>query len=470
LLSDDILYLPIRQLGERLRQRKLSPVELAKAYLERSERIGPKLNAYANLTPELALRQAQTAEKEIAAGHYRGPLHGIPYAAKDLVAVKGYPTTWGAPLFAKREFDYNAGIIERLNRAGAVLIGKAAMIELAGGLGYESANASLTGPCSNPWNTDYWTCGSSSGSGAVVSAALAPWAIGSDTRGSTICPSAWCGIAGLRPSFGRVGRGGAMAISYSMDKLCPMARTADDCGLILSVIAGHDGGDHDSLPDSVSAFHYSETPSARPLRVGRLTNVWNGADAGLQQVVDDALKVMEKAGAKVSDAAVPDGPYESAAELTIMMEAVAAFRDLIRSGRCAELTDPLGRINGYACEQFSVDDYLQVQQVRTQLQKRVDALFDEFDVVAGAGQNSAASPLKAAPDSGMEGPFDQIQLDGISSLCGLPVVTVPCGLNKDKLPLGIQFMGRALNDHAVIEAARTFQQHSDWHKQRPPIS
>jgi aspartyl-tRNA(Asn)/glutamyl-tRNA(Gln) amidotransferase subunit A len=170
-------------------------VELAKAYLERSERIGPKLNAYANLTPELALRQAQTAEQEIASGHYRGPLHGIPYAAKDLVAVKGYPTTWGAPLFAKREFDYNAAIIERLNRAGAVLIGKAAMIELAGGLGYESANASLTGPCSNPWNTDYWTCGSSSGSGAVVSAALAPWAIGSDTRGSTICPSAWCGPA-----------------------------------------------------------------------------------------------------------------------------------------------------------------------------------------------------------------------------------------------------------------------------------
>jgi aspartyl-tRNA(Asn)/glutamyl-tRNA(Gln) amidotransferase subunit A len=230
LLSEDILYLPIRQLGEQIRQRKLSPVELTKSYLERSERLGSKLNAYATITTELALKQAQAAEKEIAAGRYRGPLHGVPYAAKDLVAVKGYPTTWGAPPFANQQFDYNATVIERLNRAGAVLIGKAAMIELAGGLGYETGDASLTGACRNPWNTDYWTCGSSSGSGAVVSAALAPWALGSDTGGSTICPSAWCGIAGMRPSYGRVSRNGAMAIAYSMDKLTPMARTADDCG------------------------------------------------------------------------------------------------------------------------------------------------------------------------------------------------------------------------------------------------
>ena len=471
MLSDAVLYLPIRQLAERIRRRTLSPVELTEAYLERSERLGPKLNAYVTLTPELALRQAQAAEQEIAKGHYRGPLHGIPYAAKDLVAVKGYPTTWGARPFAKREFDYNATVIERLNQAGAVLIGKAAMIELAGGLGYESGDAALTGPCRNPWNTDYWTCGSSSGSGAIVSAALATWALGSDTRGSIICPSAWCGISGMRPSFGRVSRHGAMAIAYSMDKLGPMARTAEDCGLILSVIAGHDPEDHDSLPESVAAFPYpADSASATPLRVGRLPNVWNNPEPGLNRVVDDALKVMEKAGAKVSDVEVPDGPYESAAELTILMEATAAFQDLIHSGRCAELNDPLGRINGYASEQFSAAEYLQVQRVRTQLQQRIDALFDDFDVLAAAGQSSGASPLKAAPDAGLDEPIEQRAPDGISSLCGLPAITVPCGLNKDKLPLGIQFVGRALNDHAVIEAARTFQAHTDWHKQRPPLS
>jgi aspartyl-tRNA(Asn)/glutamyl-tRNA(Gln) amidotransferase subunit A len=470
LLSEDILYLPIRQLGEQIRQRKLSSVELTRSYLERSERLGPKLNAYATITSELALQQAQAAEKEIAAGHYRGPLHGIPYAAKDLVAVKGYPTTWGAPPFANQQFDYNATVIERLNRAGAVLIGKAAMIELAGGLGYQTGDASLTGPSRNPWNTDYWTCGSSSGSGAIVSAALAPWAIGSDTGGSTICPAAWCGIAGMRPSYGRVSRNGAMAIAYSMDKLTPMARTADDCGLILSVMAGFDPGDQGSLPDELSAFPYS-TPShsGRPLRIGRVTNVWSDAEPGVREVVDEALKVMEKAGAKVSDVEIPDGPYMSAASLTTMMEATAAFRDLIHSGRCAELNDPLGRINGYASEQFSAADYLQVQQVRVILQKRMDALFDDFDVLSGAGQNYAAALIKAPPDAGMESAFEQKQFDGISSLCGLPALTVPCGFNKDKLPLGIQFVGRALNDHAVIAAARTFQEHSEWHKQRPPI-
>src|ERR1700740_3200353 len=191
MLSEDVLFLSVRELGERVRTRKLSPVELAESYLDRAERLGPKLNAYATLTRDLALRQARTAEKEIASGHHRGSLHGIPYAVKDLVAVEGYPTTWGAPPYATQRFDFNATIIERLNEAGAVLIGKAAMIELAGGLGYSAGNASLTGPAKNPWNMKYWTCGSLSGSGAIVSAAMAPWAIGSDTRGSIICPTSW---------------------------------------------------------------------------------------------------------------------------------------------------------------------------------------------------------------------------------------------------------------------------------------
>jgi aspartyl-tRNA(Asn)/glutamyl-tRNA(Gln) amidotransferase subunit A len=227
MLSEDILYLPIRDLAQQIRTRKLSPVELAQSYLDRSEKLGPRFNAYVTLTPERALRQAQTAEKEIAGGHYRGLLHGIPYAVKDLAAVKGYPTTWGAKPYASQSFDYDAAIIERLDRAGAVLIGKAAMIELAGGLGYSGPYASLTGPCRNPWDTNRWTCGSSSGSGAIMAAGLAAFALGSDTRGSITCPSAQCGISGMRPSFGRVSRYGAMAIAWSMDKLGPMARTAD---------------------------------------------------------------------------------------------------------------------------------------------------------------------------------------------------------------------------------------------------
>jgi len=470
-LSEDVLFQTVRELGEGIRSRKLSPVELTESFLERSEKLGSKLNAYATVTRELALGQAHAAEKEIRAGHYRGPLHGVPYAAKDLVAVAGYPTTWGAPPFARQRLPLNATVIDRLNHAGAILIGKAAMIELAGGLGYSAGNASLTGPCKNPWNTDYWTCGSSSGAGAIVAAGLAPWALGSDTRGSILCPSAWCGIAGMRPSYGRVSRFGAMTIAWTMDKLGPMARTADDCGLVLSVIAGHDPQDHDSLPKGVAEFQYprGERTSAGSLRVGRLTNVWRETEPGLESAVNDALKLLEKKGASVSDAEIPDGPYEEAAELTILMEAASAFQDLISSGRCAELIDPVGRINGYASMEFSSADYLLVQRVRGVLQKQVDRLFDRFDVLATAGESSAATPLSAPPEEDSAGPIERRAPDGISSLCGLPAMTVPCGFNKNKLPFGVQFIGRALNDHVVIQAAHLFQEHADWHRQRPPI-
>jgi aspartyl-tRNA(Asn)/glutamyl-tRNA(Gln) amidotransferase subunit A len=474
-LSEEVLFLSVRELGARLRARKLSAVELAESYLDRAEKLGPKLNAFATLTRELALEQARAADKEISAGHYRGPLHGVPYAVKDLVAVKGYPTTWGARPYAKQQFDFNATIIERLNEAGAVLIGKAAMIELAGGLGYSAGNASLTGAAKNPWNTNYWTCGSSSGCGAVVAAGLAPWALGSDTRGSIICPSAWCGVSGMRPSFGRVSRFGAMAISWTMDKLGPMCRTADDCGLVLSVIAGHDPKDHDSVRADVQAFSYpaSSTPpsgNSKPIRIGRLTNVWREMDPGLQTSVDAALKVMEKNGAKISDVEIPDGPYEECAELTILMEAASSFQDLIHSGRCSELVDPVGQINGYASSEFSATDYLQVQRVRTFLQQQIDRLFDNFDVLATAGESSAASPLSAPPEDDSAGPIARREPDGISSLCGLPALSVPCGFSKDKLPFGVQFIGRALDDHAVIAAAHTYQTHTDWHRQHPSLS
>jgi aspartyl-tRNA(Asn)/glutamyl-tRNA(Gln) amidotransferase subunit A len=470
-LSEDILYLSVRELGDRIRAGKLSPVALAESYLERSTTIGPKLNAYATITHDLALEQARAAEKEIAAGNYRGPLHGIPYAAKDLVAVAGYPTTWGARPFANQKFDHNATVIERLNRAGAVLIGKAAMIELAGGLGYSAGNASLTGGARNPWNTDCWTCGSSSGSGAIVAAGLAPWAIGSDTRGSILCPSAWCGVSGMRPSFGRVSRHGVMAIAWSMDKLGPMARTADDCGLVLSVMAGHDPLDHDSLPASRADFRYSGPPSdGRGLRIGVLTNAWDHLEPSVAALLTAGLKVMEQAGAKISDVAIPDGPYEQAAELTILIESVAAFQDLIASGRCAELVDPVGQINGYASMEFSAADYLQVQRVRAILQKKIDALFDSYDVLATVGESSAAEPLSAPPEEDSAGPIEERAPDGISSLCGLPALSVPCGLNEKRLPLGLQFIGRALNDQAVVEAAALFQSRTEWHRMRPPVS
>ena len=466
MLSEDILYLPLRELGKHLREKKFSPVELTESYLGRSERLNSQLSAYVTITRELALEQARAAEKEITAGHYRGPLHGIPYAAKDLLAVKGYPTTWGAKPYASQEFDYNATVIERLNAAGAILIGKAAMIELAGGMNYRFASASLTGAAKNPWNAGCWTCGSSSGSAAIVSAGLGAFAIGTETWGSIICPAAFCGISGLRPTFGRMSRYGAMALAYSQDKIGSMARTADDCALVLEVIAGHDALDRGSLAPEEAAFAYSAANAAPP-RIGWLTNAWAKPAPDIAAATQAAADLLKQHGAKISDARLPEGPYEAAAGTIVSVEGVAAFRSLLDSGKVAELADPLGQINGYVSEQISASDYMQALQIRGVFQKRVDALFDEFDVVMAASLPVAATTLETNLETGLS--FAD-PLGGLGNLCGLPAISVPCGFTPEKLPVGIQFMARARNDRDVVAAANLFQQHSDWHTKRPPIS
>ncbi len=466
MLGEDILYLSVRELGERVRTRKISPVELTESYLARSQRLGPQLGAYVTLTNDLALQQAHAAEREIAAGNYRGPLHGIPYAAKDLLAVKGYPTTWGARPYAQQKFDFNATVIDHLDSAGAILIGKAAMIELAGGMGYRFATASLTGAAKNPWNEGCWTCGSSSGSGAIVSAALAAFAIGTETWGSIICPSSFCGISGLRPTFGRVSRYGAMALAYSMDKIGPMARSAEDCALVLSTISGADSKDLGSLPAGQAQFIY---PSIGPssLRIGWLTNAWQKPDPDVKAAAEAAIATLQKYGAKVSDAALPEGPWEEAAGTTVSVEGVAAFRSLIESGRVADLSDPLGQIAGYVNEQISGADYVRAQQIRGVLQHKIDSLFDQFDVIAAASLPVTASTLDTNLETGLS--FAD-PLGGIGNFCGLPAISVPCGLSAKKLPIGIQFVGRVRDDRAVVAAAELFQQHTNWHKQRPPIN
>src|SRR5271167_2377496 len=383
MLGESVLYESASELAKRIESRQLSPVELTESYLDRSQKLGPKLNAYARLTPEIALEQAEAAEKEIHRGHYRGPLHGIPYAAKDLLAVKGIPTTWGAKPFAEQVFDYDATVIEHLNHAGAIMIGKAAMVELAGGMGYMYASASLQGEGKNPWDTTCWTCGSSSGSGAIVAAGLAGFAIGTETWGSIICPSAFCGVSGLRPTFGRVSRYGAMALAYSMDKIGPMARSAEDCARVFAAIAGHDPKDRSTVPIDKGAFTYSPSLDlkARPLKVGWLTNAWPKLDSGVAKVLLAAEKVVRKFFGGTKSATLPDGPFEDAANVIIAAECAASFQTLIRSGRVSELTDPLGQIAGYVNEQYSAADYLRALSLREILQKKMEALFESFDVL-----------------------------------------------------------------------------------------
>jgi len=466
--GEEIFYLSVSELAKRIESKKLSPVELTQAYLDRSQRLGPRFNAYARLTPEIALDRAEAAEKEIQRGHYRGPLHGIPYAAKDLLAVKGLPTTWGAKPYANQVFDYNATVIDHLNRVGAVMIGKASMIELAGGMGYRFASASLQGETKNPWDPSCWTCGSSSGSGAIVAAGLAAFAIGTETWGSIICPSAFCGVSGLRPTYGRVSRYGAMALAPSMDKIGPMARSAEDCARIFAAIAGHDPKDRGTVPIDKGAFTFSPSMElhSRPLKIGWLTNAWKSLTPGVAKPIEAASRILKKYFSSVKDVALPAGPWEEAGNIIVAVESAASFRSLIRSGRVSELTDPLGQIAGYVNEQYSAADYLQALKVREIVQKKIDSLFDSFDVIATASQPVPATPLTMNLETDLTFPDP---LGGIGNICGLPTMSVPCGFTEKNLPVGLQFVSRAGDDFAVIQAGRTFQSHTDWHKRHPKI-
>lgn len=467
--AEELFYLSLTELAKRIETKKLSPVALTQLYLDRSAKFGPRFNAYARLTPDSALDQAKAAEKEIQRGHYRGPLHGIPYAAKDLLATKDIPTTWGAKPYAEQVFAYDAAVIEHLNRVGAILIGKASMIELAGGMGYRFASASLQGAAKNPWNAKCWTCGSSSGSGAIVAAGLAAFAIGTETWGSIICPAAFCGVSGLRPTYGRVSRYGAMALAPSMDKIGPLARSAEDCARVFAAIAGHDIRDRGTVPIDKGAFTYSPSLDlkTRPLRVGWLTNAWKNLDSGVAKALLSAERVIRKYFGSLKSAALPQGPFEEAAQITVSAESAASFRELLRSGKVSELADPLGQLAGYVNEQYSAADYLRAQSLRESLQKKMDTLFESFDVLAAAAQPIPATPLDANLETDLDFPDP---LGAIGNLCGLPALSVPCGFAEHNLPVGLQFLARAGDDFSVIQAARTFQLHTDFHRKHPKLS
>jgi len=471
MLKESVLYTSIGELSKQIAAKQLSPVELTESYLERSQKLGPKLNAYARITDTLAIEQAEAAEKEIHRGHYRGPLHGIPYAAKDLLAVKDFPTTWGAKPFAEQVFAYNATVIDHLNHAGAILIGKASMIELAGGFGYQFASASLQGETRNPWDTSCWTCGSSSGSGAIVSAGLAAFAIGTETWGSIICPSAFCGVSGFRPTYGRVSRYGAMALSYSMDKIGPLARTAEDCTRIFAAIAGRDPLDRSTLPVDKAAFTFSPAAELKPraLRIGWLTNAWHEKDVNpsVAKVIDAAHKVLPRHFGAVKAAMLPEGPWEDAANVVLSCEAGSAFSSFIRSGKCSELTDPLGKIGGYVNLTVSGADYNSALRIREILQEKMTDLFEQFDVLATASLPVPATPL--ATDLSKDLAYSD-SLGAVGNLCGLPALSVPCGFTDKKLPVGLQFVARAGDDAAVLQAGRMYQQVTDWHRKHPQLS
>ena len=464
-MTESPVFLPVRRLAELVRTRAVSPVALAESFLRRIETLGPRYNAVVTVTRERAMAEARRAESEIASGHYRGPLHGIPYGAKDLLATAGgIPTSWGAAPFRDRRFDFDATAIRKLETAGAVLCAKLAMVELAGGMGYQQPNASFTGPGVNPWRLDAWSGGSSSGSGSAVAAGLVPFAIGSETWGSILSPAAYCNLSGLRPTYGRVSRHGAMALCWTLDKLGPLALTADDCGLVLEAIAGPDPDD-----PTTSDRRWSYDAADRPARRFRF-GVIKGATAGCEDAVaanfERSLSVLRGIGA-VEEVTLPDLPWEAITRTILHVEAASAFEDLIEGGGIAELTAPEDHYGPYARDAILAKDYVKALRLRGVMAREADRACAAFDALVGPGRSAVAPRLDQRFRSLLRAGSTDV-MGAVGNGAGLPAVCVPNGVGDRDLPTSLQFMGRAWEENSILAAARAYQSLTDWHMKHPP--
>lgn len=462
-LSLETLYAPIRKLGELLKGRKITSEALAKAYLDRLEKVGPRLGAVVTVMREQALKEAKQADVEIAAGKYRGPLHGVPYGAKDLLAARGAPTTWGAEPFKEQKFDSDATVVRKLREAGAVLIAKLAMVELAGSFGYEGADAALTGPCKTPWGLGRWSGGSSSGSGAAVAAGLVAFAIGSETSGSIITPASYCGVTGLRPTYGRVSRHGAMPLSWTLDKLGPLARSADCCGLVLSAIAGRD-----PLDDTTSRRKFAWPEAGRKWKVGVVADATVGVDAAVKENFEKAVAALEKVATVERGVELPDLPFGMALGTILRAEGITVFRELFESGEAKKLRSKSMRLGGYAALMTPATEYLDAMRARTRMRKALNAVYAKYDALVAPGRAELPPNAKGEFRWGRaSGPAAGAMIVS-TNLVGLPAVCVPSGFSKSGLPTSMQLTGKAWGEAELLALASAYQAATEHHLKRPP--
>jgi Asp-tRNA(Asn)/Glu-tRNA(Gln) amidotransferase A subunit family amidase len=474
--SDRLAFASVRELAELVKTRKLSSVGLTKMYLTRLKKYDPQLHFVITLTEERAMEHAAVADKEIAAGNYRGPLHGIPWGAKDLLAVKGYRTTWGAAGFEQQQFDYDATVVKRLDDAGAVLVAKMTMGALAQGDLWFGARTR------NPWNKRQGSSGSSAGSASAVAAGCVGFALGTETLGSISSPSTRCGATGLRPTFGFVPRTGAMALSWTMDKIGPICRTVEDCALVLSAIYGPDGHD---LSVQNAAFNWDANFNWKTLRVGYLKSSFDlprlqeGASNAQKKNNErrtydakygtNALDALQKMGVKLIPLEMPDFPFGAIVPV-LEAEAAAAFDDLTRSGQDKLLTGqmPFDWPNQFRVARFySAVDYIQAMRARTLAIAEMAKMFAQVDVIV-------------TPSSG-----SQLQA---TNLTGHPAVIVPNGIRDDDAPKGdsdedgaltntggpgtpvsLTFLGALYSDARLAAFARAYQDATGFHLQHPRL-
>ncbi len=469
---DDLAFLPVTALAPLIRRREVSSTELTKMYLERLKKYGPKLNCVVTLTEDLALAQAAQADKEIRSGRYKGPLHGIPWGAKDLFATKGIPTTWGAGPFKDQVIDRDATVVTRLREAGAVLVAKLSMGALAQGGRW------FKGETKNPWNPDdpspgrSGSSGSSAGPGSATAAGLVGFAIGTETRGSIISPSVANGVTGLRPTYGRISRYGAMALSWTMDKIGPMCRSVEDCALVFNAIYGPDGLD-DTVVDA--PFVWAPDVPLSKLKIGYIKPEFEppqpqaegrgegrGRGRGLspedlkraeerRAVLNEALEAYRKAGATLTPMELPATLTRGSQAIGFVLnvEAAAAFDDLTRSAQIKDETLNTWP-NTFRSHRFvPAVEFIRAQRIRTLLMREMDALMSQYDVLLSPAPNSASLPL--------------------TNLTGHPAVALRAGFVANA-PVEIMVTGRLYDEATTLRAALAYERATKWNEMKPQLT
>lgn len=466
---EDVAFWPLTHLAELLRTRQVTSTELTKMYLARLHRYHPLLNFVVTFTDDLAIKQAAHADQELAAGKYRGPLHGIPWGCKDIIAVPGYKTTWGSGAFIDQHLESEATVVKLLREAGAVLTAKLATGELAAG------DRWFGGRTNTPWDPKDGSSGSSAGPGSATAAGCVAFAIGTETSGSILSPATVNGVTGLRPTFGRVSRYGAMTLSWSLDRLGPMCRTAEDCAVVFHAIARPDEND---LSVMDLPFNWDAQLDVRRLRVGYLAAGFSETTREAEWRENDqrTFAELEALGVTLEPFDLPKMSSNAIGNI-LGTESGAAFDQWLRSGRLEKMTNR-SRSNGFRSSRLTpAVEYLQAQRVRAIVMRQFAEAVSKFDVylapATGGGGRRGGAPEGAIPPPTPPPPQppsvtrDHFQA---ANYCGYPAVGVPNGFTKEGRPTSITFMGRLYNEAAILALAKAYQDRAGWHKRTPTLA
>lgn len=473
MIGEDLAYLSILELAGRLRRRELSSVELTRATLERAEALNPRLNCFITLLGEGALEAAEAADRELADGQVRGPLHGLPFSVKDLYATRGVRTTAGSHVLADHVPDFDATTVARLKAAGAILIGKCNTSEFAAGPTNDNVHY---GPARNPWDTTRIPGGSSGGSGAAVAAGLGAFSLGSDTGGSVRIPAAACGVVGLKPTYGRVSKFGVTALSWSLDTCGPLARTVEDAALVLDVIAGHDplDGTTSARPPEHYAAALASDGAAGGLRVGvPREHYWDRLDPEVEAATRVAIEKLAELGASIEDVSVPWVDHAFHPANLISWAEASAYHATWQERWATEYGEEIQQrvLIGRA---ISATDYLLAQQARRAIVERARALYERIDVLA-----TPTSPVTAPPigdETVQVGREREPVRSAMGRLCrlasfsGFPAVAVPSGFTPAGLPVSLHLMAAPFRETTALKLAHAYERATDWHARRPPIA